>query len=87
MDGKNRTPSGAPTQAARDKTGGGSGLPSGSYPVFDHKSAINALNLRGHAQDPNDVINKVDAYADQHQDSGVKAAVKAARATSRQNPK
>lgn len=79
MASKNRTPSGAPSASERDKTGGGNGMRDGSFPVFDHKSAINALNLRGHAPDPAAVINKVASYADRANDSGVKAAVKHAK--------
>jgi hypothetical protein len=39
-----RTPSGAPSQAARDKTG----MADGSFPVFDNESAEQAIKLRGH---------------------------------------
>lgn len=65
MAAKKRTPSGAPTQATRDKT---SALGDGSFPVFDKKSAEAALNLRGHAGKPGSkarekVIDKAAKYA------------------------
>lgn len=44
-----RTPSGAPSQKARDKT---AALPGGRFPVFDKQSADAALKLRGRAGAP-----------------------------------
>jgi HK97 family phage prohead protease len=69
-----RTPSGAPSQKARDTHGGSHG----EYPVFDHKSAHDALQLRGHAPDPAKIIAKVRAWANEHGDKAILAECDAA---------
>jgi len=73
-----RNESGNVTQAARDKYGSGS---QGKYPVFDQKSALSALKLRGHSDDisPGTVINKVSRWANANDNATVKAAVERAR--------
>lgn len=73
-----RTKSGNITQAARDKYGSGS---QGKYPVFDQKSALSALRLRGHSDDISSeaVINKVARWANANDNATVKAAVERAR--------
>lgn len=43
---QNTTPSGAPNAKSRDKYG----MPDGSYPVFNHDTAMKALNLRGNSK-------------------------------------
>lgn len=58
----NRTPSGAPSQAARDKYG----QEGGAFPIFDKKSAEDALKLRGHAKSATeraDIIKRAAKYA------------------------
>jgi len=57
-----RTPSGAPTAAERAKHG----EKDGSFPIWDHKSAIAALKLRGHAssqKEKDDIIRRAKKYA------------------------
>lgn len=76
----NRTSSGSPSQAARNKYGD----QSGGYPVFDHKSAMAAINLRGHADDPAKILDKVSRYANSHDDTAAKKAVSKARKVDRQ---
>lgn len=76
---KKRTPSGAPTAAARSASGGGKGMRSGSFPVEDKGMADSAINLRGHAPDPNAVLGKVARFASKTGDEGLKARIAAAR--------
>ena len=57
-----RTPSGAPSEAAREKHG----TDSGSFPIFDKKSALAALKLRGHAKSAEErksIIRRAAKYA------------------------
>lgn len=70
-----RTPGGAPSQAARDQ----SGMKGGAFPVFDDKSAMDAIKLRGHSSDPNAVLNHVQAWAAAHNDQAALDAVHNAR--------
>lgn len=49
---KMRTRSGKPSATARKKSGEKSGAHKGSFPIFDKKSADDALRLRGHAGPP-----------------------------------
>lgn len=56
---KPTTRSGAPSAAARKATGGGKGMKPGSFPVSTAKQAAAAIDLRGHAPNPNAVLNKV----------------------------
>lgn len=76
---KKRTASGAPSAAARKSTGGGKGMKPGSFPVFDTKSASDALKLRGHAPNPDAVVNKVSRFANKTNNATLKAKVKKAR--------
>lgn len=62
-----RTPSGAPSQKARDAHGN----PDGSFPIFDHKSAHDALQLRGHSPDPAKIIARVRAWANSNGDKAI----------------
>ena len=76
-----RTESGNVSQKARDKYGTGS---EGKFPVFDQKSAMSALKLRGHSDDVSaeTVINKVARWAAANDNDRVKAAVAKARENS-----
>ena len=80
-----RTPSGGVSEAARAKYGAkkGSGLKPGAYPIFDHTSAMSAIKLRGHANDPGAVLSRAARWASAHNDEVVLAAVKKARAADR----
>lgn len=69
-----RTPSGAPSQAAREQHGG----PGGKFPIFDHKSAHSALMLRGHAPNPAAIIARVRAWANANGDKAILAECDAA---------
>jgi hypothetical protein len=73
-----RTESGNPTAEARAQHGVGS---TGKFPVFDQKSALSALKLRGHsdAVSSGTVINKVSRWASANDNATVKAAVERAR--------
>ena len=77
-----RTPAGGVTAAARKAHGSSKASPNrtGSFPIFDRKSAISAVKLRGHAASRTEVLNRAAAYAARSGDATVKAAVKAARA-------
>jgi hypothetical protein len=77
----NRTRKGSVTSKARKRYGTKSGPNrKGSFPVFDQKSAMSALRLRGHARSRSAVIAKVSRWASSHNNATVKAAVKRARA-------
>jgi hypothetical protein len=76
----NRTKKGNVTARARKRHGGGRGIKKGRFPVFDQKSALSALRLRGHASSRSAVIAKVSRWASSHNNAKVKAAVKRARA-------
>jgi hypothetical protein len=57
-----RTPSGAPSEQAREKYG----EKDGSFPIFDKKSALAALRLRGRAKsaaERADIIRRAAKYA------------------------
>jgi len=70
-----------PTQSAYDKYGSktGKGMRKGSFPIFDHKSAMAAIPLRGHASDSGAVLDRVQAWAAKNKDAVVLAAVRIAR--------
>ena len=70
---RKRTKKGNVTAKARRKYG-----TKGKFPVFDRKSAMSAIKLRGHGNKKK-VLNKVSRWANAHNDSIVKAAVKRAR--------
>jgi hypothetical protein len=58
-----RTKSGSVSAAARRKHGVGKGK---RFPVFDRKSAMSAIKLRGHAKSPaarRNIINRAAKYA------------------------
>ena len=71
-----RTPSGAPSAEERRASGGGPGLKKGSFPVFDTRSAMDALDLRGHSSNPNAVADKVLHWAEAHGDAAAAAAAR-----------
>ncbi len=80
-----RTPSGNPTEDARERYGS---KKTGSFPVFDQKSALSALRLRGHGDElsKEDVLNKVARYANENNDDRVKEAIRKARGLDRRDP-
>jgi len=60
---RNRTKSGGVSAAARRKHGVGKGK---KFPVFDRKSAVSAIRLRGHAKSSaarKNIINRAAKYA------------------------
>ena len=76
-----RTKSGGVSAAARRKYGTKSGPNKrSSFPVFDTKSAMSALKLRGHAASRSAVVARVSSYASRTGNKQVKLAVKRARA-------
>jgi hypothetical protein len=77
----NRTRKGGVSAAARRKYGSSKASPNrtGSFPVFDQKSAMSALKLRGHARSRSAVVSKVAGYANRTGNATVKAAVARAR--------
>jgi hypothetical protein len=70
-----RTAKGNVTAAARKQYGN----PDGSFPVGDRTSALNALKLRGHSDNPTKEINRVARWANANDDAVVKKAVTKAR--------
>lgn len=78
-----RTPSGAPSQKAREQHGGSDD----KYPIFDHKSAHSALMLRGHAPDPAKIIARVRAWANEHDDKAILAECDAAAEADKKSSK
>jgi hypothetical protein len=79
---KGRTKGGGVSAAARRKYGASKSSPNktGSFPIFDARSAMSALKLRGHARSRSAVISKVAGFASRSGNATVKAAVKRARA-------
>lgn len=77
----NRTKSGGVSAAARRRHGSSKSSPNrtGSFPVFDAKSARSALKLRGHARSRSAVITKVSRFASKTHNASLKAAVSRAR--------
>ena len=77
----NRTKSGKPSAAARRKYGASKSSPNrtGSFPIFDQKSASSAIRLRGKAKSPSAVLKKASRWATAHRNSTIKAMVKRAR--------
>jgi hypothetical protein len=51
----------------------------GSFPVETHQQRMSAVNLRGHAPDPNAVLDKVSRKAAQTGDTAAKKKVADAR--------
>jgi len=80
-----RTKAGTITAEARKKYGSKKGSPNatGSFPIHDHTSAMSAIKLRGHANDPGAVLSRAARWASAHNDEVVLAAVKKARAADR----
>jgi hypothetical protein len=74
-----RTKDGQPSSAARKDFGGGKDLKSGSYPVFDTKSGVDALDLRGRSADPAAVVEKVARFATRTDNTVLEADVKRVR--------
>lgn len=81
-----RTKKGNVTAAARKKATGSS---KGKFPVFDHKSAISAINLRhnGKGVSPAAVLSKVARWASTHGDKAVLEKVRKARLKDRNGVK
>jgi hypothetical protein len=78
-----RSKKGNVTSKARKAYGSKGGkLKKGSFPVFDTKSALSAIKLRGHAKSKKAVLNKV-AASEAGKSPKVKAALKKARAKDR----
>ena len=59
--GRERTGKGNVTQMARDEH---AVLPDGRFPIFDKKSALAALSLRGHGTNPSDRRKIIEAAAE-----------------------
>jgi hypothetical protein len=80
MARKGRTKGGSVKATTRKKYGArkGSKLKKGSFPVFDTKSALSAIKLRGHAKSKKAVLNKV-AHSKAAKSPTVKTALKRAR--------
>jgi hypothetical protein len=61
--------------AARKKAGD----TSQKFPIFDRTSSLSAIKLRGHADNPDQVLNRVARWANANDDAVVKKAVAKAR--------
>lgn len=70
-----RTDSGNVTASAREKYGDSQG----KFPIFDQKSAMSAIKLRGHSDDPSGVLARASRWASIHNNSAVKSMVEKAR--------
>jgi hypothetical protein len=78
-----RTKKGNVKASTRKRYGSkGGALKKGSFPVFDTKSAISAIRLRGHAKSKKAVLDKV-AKSKAAKSPKVKAALKKARKADR----
>lgn len=71
----NRTKKGNVTSEAREKHGNRKG----KFPIFDEKSALSAIKLRGHADNPDSVLRRAAAWARRNNNKRVLAAVQKAR--------
>lgn len=70
-----RTDSGNVTSEAREKYGDSQG----KFPIFDQRSAMSAIKLRGHSDNPNGVLERASRWANANDNSAVKAMVERAR--------
>ena len=70
-----RTDSGSPSTVARDKYGDSQG----KFPIFDQRSAMSAIKLRGHSDNPNGVLERASQWASANNNSTVKAMIERAR--------
>jgi len=77
-----RTKKGNVTSTARKKAGNRQG----KFPIFDQKSAMSAIRLRGHG-DKAAVLRRAMAWATRNNNATVKAAVKRAREADRKRGK
>ena len=66
-----RTDAGNVTSEAREKYGDSQG----KFPIFDQKSAMSAIKLRGHSDDPSGVLERASRWASANNNSAVKAMV------------
>jgi hypothetical protein len=66
-----RTAKGNVTAAIRKKAGN----PDGSFPIASRDTALSALNLRGHSDNPARELNRVARWANKNDDTVVKQAV------------
>jgi hypothetical protein len=73
-----RTKKGNVTATARKKAGN----KKGKFPIFDQKSALSAIRLRGHG-DRQAVLRRAMAWASRNNNARVKSAVKRAREADR----
>lgn len=80
-----RTKKGNVTAKARKKSGGSGG----KYPIFDQKSAINAIKLRHHSTtvSASSVLARASRWASANNNATVRAAVKRAREADRKRKK
>lgn len=77
-----RTKKGNVTATARKKAGN----KQGKFPIFDQKSALSAIRLRGHG-DRAAVLRRAMAWANRHNNNAVKLAVRHAREQDRKRGK
>ena len=70
-----RTDAGNVTSEARERYGDSQG----KFPIFDQKSAMSAIKLRGHSDNPNGVIERASRWANANNNSVVRAMVERAR--------
>ena len=80
-----RTRKGAVTKKARTKTGMKGRSKKGKFPVFDQKSCLAAVKLRHHGKgvSASAVLAKASRWANAHNNSACKNAVKKAREVDR----
>ena len=83
------TKGGKPSAKARKKTGMRGKGKQGKYPVFSQASCISACRLRHHGKGvtASAVLAKCSRWANSHNNSACKAAVKRARETDRRKRK
>ena len=70
-----RTDSGNVTSEARERYGDSQG----KFPIFDQRSAMSAIKLRGHSDNPNGVLERASRWASANNNSAVANMVERAR--------
>ena len=70
-----RTDAGNVTSEARKRYGDSQGR----FPIFDQRSAMSAIKLRGHSDNPNGVLERASQWASANNNSAVKAMIERAR--------
>jgi len=63
-EGGMRTKKGNVTAKSRQKAGD----KQGKFPIFDHKSCMSAVKLRGHSSSPGSVLSRAARWASAHGD-------------------